>query len=210
MAMLNRLRTLGRDEEGVTIVEFAMVAPALILILLAGFDFGHRAYVTSVLQGALTDAARQASVENPNVSGSGTTLEERVENAIIAQVGQIATPGYTLDVTQSNFYEFSGIGNPEKIVRDNDSDGVYDEDDGDCFSDLNENGQYDTDTGRQGRGGANDVVFYEATLQMDAIVPLANFIGGSAQHTILVDTAIRNQPWGTQATPPTICGTVAP
>ena len=207
--MTTTFARLRDDDSGATIVEFAMVAPVLILILLAGFDFGHRAYVTSVLQGALTDAARQASVENPNISGTGDTLEERVEDAIRSQVGSIATSGFVLDVTQSNFYDFTGIGNPERILRDNDSDGTYDADDGDCFADLNQNGEYDTDTGRDGIGGANDVVFYEATLEMDAIVPLANLIGGTSRHTILVETAVRNQPWGTQATPPTICGEVA-
>lgn len=200
---------IWHNQKGATIVEFAMVAPALILILLAGFDFGHRSYATSVLQGALADSARAASVQSPVVSGSGTTLEERVENAMKRQINPVATPGYTLEVEQSNFYDFSGIGNPEKIVQDNDGDGNYDEDEGDCFSDLNENGEYDLDTGRDGRGGSNDVVFYEATLTMDALVPLANFLGGGSTYTLRAETAIRNQPWGSQSTPPVVCGVAA-
>ena len=201
---LDRLR---RDEDGAAIVEFAFIALPLIMILLAGVDFGHRTYVSSVMQGSLTDAARRASVEDPTFSSEGDTLEERVANAVEAQVGNIVTSGYSLEVTQSNFYDFTGIGNPEKIVRDNDGDGQYDEEDGDCFSDLNENGEFDTDTGREGRGGANDVVFYEATLEMDALVPLANLLGGDSRYTMVAETAVRNQPWGTQSTPPTICGT---
>lgn len=208
MAWLRSPKTVWSDQSGATIVEFAMVAPALVLILLAGFDFGHRSYATSVLQGALADSARAASVQNPVISGSGTTLEERVENAMTSQISPVATPGYTLEVTQSNFYDFSGIGNPEKIVLDNDSDGMYDEEEGDCFSDLNENGEFDLDTGRDGRGGSNDVVFYEATLTMDALVPLANLLGGESTYTLRAETAIRNQPWGAQSTPPVICGVV--
>lgn len=208
-SIASRIR-LARDDEGATIIEFALIAPVLILILLAGIDFGHRTYVSSVMQGALTDAARRASVEDPTFSASGDTLEERVANAVEAQVQSVVTPGYSLTIEQSNFYDFTGIGNPEKIMRDNDGDGVYDADDGDCFSDLNENGQFDTDTGRTGRGGANDVVFYEATLEMDPLVPIYNFLGGSTRYTMLADTAIRNQPWGSQATPPTVCGTAVP
>lgn len=208
MAWLRSPGALGRDDKGATIVEFAMVAPALILILIAGFDFGHRSYVTAVLQGALTDSARAASVQSPVISGNGDTLEERVEDAIIRQVSPIATPGFTLNVTQSNFFDFSGIGNPERIVQDQDGDGTFDEEDGDCYSDLNENGEFDLDTGREGRGGSNDVVFYEATLTMDAIVPLANFLGGDSSYVMVAETAIRNQPWGTQATPPVVCGVV--
>lgn len=209
MAIKRSITRIARDEGGAAIVEFGFIALPLILILLSGLDFGHRMYVTSVMQGALTDSARRASVEDPTLNYGGDTLEERVASAVEAQVGNIATPGYTLTVTQSNFYDFTGIGNPEKILRDNDGDGVYDEDDGDCFADLNENGEFDTDTGRSGRGGANDVVFYEATLQMDALVPLANFLGGESRYTILAETAIRNQPWGTQSTPPTVCGSAS-
>lgn len=209
MSIRQRLpHALWSDQKGATIVEFAMVAPALVLILLAGFDFSHRAYATSVLQGALADSARVVSVENPIIAGSGVSLEERVKDSMERQISPVATPGYTLTVEQSNFYDFSGIGNPEKIVLDNGNDGAYDEDEGDCFSDLNENGSFDTDTGREGRGGANDVVFYEATLTMDALVPLANFLGGESTYTLRAETAIRNQPWGSQATPPVVCGVV--
>ena len=188
-----------------TIVEFAFVAPPLILILVGGLDFAHRSYVHSVMQGALNDAARRASVEDPSVGGTGT-IEERVAAMITEQVDTIA-PSAILKVEQSNYFDFSGIGNPEKIVKDVDKDGTFDEDDGDCFSDLNENGEFDLDTGREGRGGANDVVFYEATLTMNAILPLKAFIGGDSTYTLKADTAIRNQPWETQATPPTVCGT---
>ena len=202
------LRALARDERGVTLVEFALVSIPLLIILFAGFGVAHRLYVDSVLQGALTDAARRATVEDPTLTGTaGLTIEERVAEMVTDQVSPIA-PGATITVTQENFYEFSGIGNPEKIVTDNDGDGVYDDTDGDCFEDLNENGSYDTDTGRTGRGGANDVAFYQATLTMDELFPTSLFIGGSDQLTITADVAIRNQPWGVQATPPVICGVV--
>ncbi len=210
MPGLRSPKTVWSDQQGATIVEFAMVAPALVLILLAGIDFGHRSYATSVLQGALADSARAASVESPVISGSGTTLEDRVEDAMRSQISPVAPSGYTLEVTQSNFFDFSGIGNPERILVDNDGDGTYDEDEGDCFSDLNENGEFDLDTGREGRGGSNDVVFYEATLTMDALVPLANWLGGGSTYVLRAETAIRNQPWGSQATPPVVCGAVVP
>lgn len=201
------IRNLAADDSGATLVEFGFIVGPMVLIMIAGFDFGHRIYVTSVMQGALTDAARRASVENPVFANAdGDTLEQRVENTIDGQIATLVPPGYELTVSQSNFFDFTGIGNPEKILHDDDGDGVYDEEDGDCFADLNENGEYDTDTGREGIGGANDVVFYEATLEMDALVPLANFLGGESRYTLVAETAIRNQPYDVQATPPTICG----
>lgn len=200
-------RALWRDERGVTIVEFALVSIPLLLIIFAGFDFGHRSYVDSVLQGALDDAARQAAVENPGISGTGPTVEARVAELILKQVQPIA-PQATVNVTQTNYFDFAGIGNPEKLVRDNDSDGVYDDADGDCFEDLNENGLYDVNAARTGRGGANDVVMYKAVLTMDEIIPLQGFIDGSSVVTVTAETAIRNQPWDDQAAPPVVCGVV--
>ena len=205
MSLPTFLKRFAGDESGVTIVEFAFVAPPLVLMLVGGLDFAHRSYVHSVMQGALNDAARRASVENPSVGGTGT-IEERVAALVTAQTEPVA-PSATLVVTQSNYFDFSGIGNPEKIVKDIDEDGTYDEDDGDCFSDLNDNGDFDLDTGREGRGGANDVVFYEATMTMDALLPLYAMLGGSNVYTLKAETAIRNQPWEPQATPPVVCGT---
>ena len=109
-------------------------------------------------------------------------------------------------IAQSNFYDFSGIGNPEKLMTDVNENGQYDESDGDCFADLDEDGEYDTDTGRDGIGGANDVVFYEATLTMPRLVPLHGFLGVSPEYNLRADTAIRNQPYEAQRTPPVVCG----
>jgi hypothetical protein len=158
-----------------------------------------------VLQGALNDAARRAAVEDPAFVAAGDTLEERVANLIIGQVEPL-TPDAEIQIDQSNFFDFTGIGNPEKLMTDVNSNGQYDEADGDCFADLDEDGEYDTDTGREGIGGANDVVFYEATLTMPRLVPLHGFLGIAPNYNLRAETAIRNQPYETQRTPPVVCG----
>jgi len=201
----NLIRSMSADERGVTIIEFAIVAPVLIVMLLGGFDLVHQSYVRSVLQGALNDAARRAAVEDPEFVAAGDTLEERVANLIIGQVDPIA-PNAEIEIEQSNFYDFSGIGNPEKLMTDVNENGQYDESDGDCFADLDEDGEYDTDTGREGIGGANDVVFYEATLTMPRLVPLHGFLGVAPEYNLRAETAIRNQPYEAQRTPPVVCG----
>ena len=206
--LLAAWRRLAADRRGVTVIEFAIVAPVLILILLGGFDLAHQSYVRAVMQGAHNDAARRAAVENPELDADGDTLEERVAALVVDQLGSLA-PDATINVTQSNFFDFSGIGNPEKLMSDENGNGQYDEEDGDCFADLDEDGEYDTDTGRSGIGGANDVVFYEATLTMPRLVPLHSLIGGSPNYSLRADTAIRNQPYAAQRTPPVVCGEAA-
>ena len=202
------LQALRSDRAGATIVEFALVAPALLIVLLGGLDFSYRAYVHSLLQGSLNDAARRASVESPDMGGDKSVkIEDRVKEIVKGSTDRVAPSG-TLVVTQKNYFDFSGIGNPEKIVKDVGGDGSYDEDDGDCFEDLNDNGTFDIDAGRTGRGAANDVVFYNATLTMDALLPIRSFIGGEDKYVLRATTAVRNQPWQEQAKPPVICGGV--
>ena len=51
-ALRGFLAGLGGDRRGVTAVEFALIAPALMLILLGVFDAGYNLYAASVLNGA--------------------------------------------------------------------------------------------------------------------------------------------------------------
>jgi Flp pilus assembly protein TadG len=199
------IRRLRADRRGVTVVEFGILAMPLSMLLMGGIDLGHQAYIRAVMQGALTDAARRASVQNPDMAASGATTEEQVTNSIKDQLAAI-TPGATITVTESNFFDFSGIGNPEKLMTDVNGNGEYDAADDDCFSDLNENGKYDSDTGRNGVGGANDVAFYQANIDMPRLLPVAKLLGFPANYQMSVATAIRNQPYGTQKTPPVVCG----
>lgn len=201
----NLFSALARDARGVTIIEFAIVAPVLILMLIGGFDLAHQSYIRAVMQGALNDAARRAAVEDPQFAAQGATLEERVEAVVKRQLEPIA-PEAEIAVAQRNFFEFTDIGNPEKLMTDVNGNGQYDETDGDCFADLDEDGEYDTDTGRDGIGGANDVVFYEATLTMPRLVPLDGFLAIAPNYSLQAETAIRNQPYATQSTPPVVCG----
>ena len=55
-------RRFGRDTRGATIVEFALISPVMCLLLLGLIDLGYRTYVTSVVQGAIQEAARTATV----------------------------------------------------------------------------------------------------------------------------------------------------
>ncbi|MEC7161862.1 MAG: TadE/TadG family type IV pilus assembly protein, partial [Pseudomonadota bacterium] len=76
------IRRLGRDQRGATIVEFAVIAMPMCVLLMGGLELGYNSYVRSTLQGALHDAARVAAVENPILASEGDTVEEQVANMI--------------------------------------------------------------------------------------------------------------------------------
>lgn len=205
MKRLEHFFTRLRDDEGgATIVEFALVAGPMILLLIGGLDLGYQSYVRSVMQGALNDAARKAAVQEPEFGSEGTTIEEQVENNIRDMVGTVALNS-TITVTQRSFFEFSEIGNPEKLMTDVNGNGQFDEDDGDCWEDANGNEEYDTDGGREGRGGSNEVVFYTANVSMPRLLPLEVFINVSPNVNMTIEAAVRTQPYGNTPTPAVIC-----
>src|SRR5207237_10721122 len=108
-----RVRPFGRrlrsDDRAVTILEFAMVAPVMLLLLLGLFDLGYRSYASSVLQGALHDAARMATVGGFSMADIDSRVKTRLSN--------FATRS-TVTTAAASYYEFSGVSQPAKSVGD--------------------------------------------------------------------------------------------
>ena len=201
------IRRLGCDQRGATIVEFAVIAMPMCVLLMGGLELGYNSYVRSTLQGALHDAARVAAVENPILATDGDTVEEQVANMIKETVAHVA-PNAVVDVDQKSYFEFSSIGEPEKLMTDNNGNGKYDASDEDCFEDANGNGTFDPDSGKSGtNGGADDVVLYTAKVSAPRILPLDRLVPGVSEKVeYTLRAAVRNQPYGQQPTAPVICG----
>lgn len=178
------LRRLRRDNKAVTIVEFAMVAPVMLLLLLGLFDLGYRAYASSVLQGSLHDAARMATVGGFSMTQIDTRVKTRLSN--------FATRS-TVTTAAASYYEFSGVSKPETIVGDTVPLNSYNP--GDCFEDVNGNNAYDTDRGRGGTGNADDIVRYRVTINFPRIFPLGYILGWPSTQTLTQETVLRNQPF---------------
>jgi Flp pilus assembly protein TadG len=180
-ALLCRLR---REDSGVTILEFAMVAPVMLLLLLGFFDLGYRSYASSVLQGALHDAARMATVGGYSMDQIDTRVKTRLSN--------FATRSVTTTEAAS-YYQFSGVSQPELIVGDTIPLNAYNA--GDCFEDANGNNSYDTDRGRSGTGNSDDIVRYRVTITFPRVFPLGILMGWSNTQTLTSETVLRNQPY---------------
>lgn len=196
------LRALRINERGAVLTEFGLLVIPLCVLLLGLLDLGYMMYARSTLQGVLNDVARQAAVEAPGFTGEGT-LEERIEATVKSRMGAIAADDAT-SVEATNYYQFSGVGKPEKLITDADGDGRYDAGD-DCWQDLNENGTYDLDTSRSGVGGADDIAVYQADMVRPRLFPMAGLLGFSPNYEISVRTVVRNQPYANQDVPPVEC-----
>ena len=179
-----RTARLRRDARGATIVEFAIVLPVLCLLLLGVLDLGYRSYATSVVQGALHDASRMATVGNFTLAQIDARVKQRLAN--FANHATVTT-------STTSYYDFSGVSQPEKVVGDTAPTGSYNS--GDCFEDANGNNAYNTDRGRATTGGADDIVRYQISITYPRIVPMGSVMGWSNTQTITQNTVLRNQPF---------------
>jgi len=182
-----RAMCLARDARGVTAVEFALVAPVMLMTIMGLFDMGHAQYTRALLEGAIDKASRAATVE-----GSSTTS---IDARVTTVVKQIA-PSATLTFNRTTYSDFSDVGMPEDF-DDVDKDGTCDN--GEPFEDANGNGTYDLDRGKTGNGGARDAVLYTVSVSYKRILPIGRLIGQSDTMKLSVTSVLRNQPYGIQA-----------
>ena len=191
--IFSKMRNLPRDSRGVSAVEFALLAPVFLGILLVVFEFGFAFYARAVLQGAVDEAARTATLENTQWTRISQRVSDQVKRVIPASDAETDI-SFELDpVYYANYVE---INLPEDF-EDNNNNNEWDSDE--CFVDRNNNASYDIDVGVAGRGSAQDVVMIQATLTYVRPFPLWKMFRLDPTQTIQVSTFLRNQPFSAQA-----------
>jgi Flp pilus assembly protein TadG len=185
----SHLSRLPADNAGVSAVEFALIAPVLLMMVMGIFDLGHNMYTTSMLQGAIQQSARNSTIE-------GAASDPDALDAIVATAVHAISPNSTLQFSRSAYTNFSDVGQAEDFT-DSDNDDICNN--GEPFEDANGNGQWDTDQGIAGQGGARDAVLYTVIVSYPRMFPIARLIPGQTDtFTMQSQTVLRNQPWGLQ------------
>jgi Flp pilus assembly protein TadG len=195
--MFTRLRD---DSRGVTVIEFAIVAPVMLVLMMGLGDLIYQQYAQSILSGALQKAARDSGIEGG--AASTTTIDGKV----IAMVSQImktptnncaaSAPAGTWCATRKSYDNFSEVA-PEPFT-DTNKNGKRDA--GECFTDENGNGTWDADPGSDGQGGASAVTLYTMSITYPRLFPVAGLLGWANSQTISSTTLLKNQPYATQTT----------
>lgn len=180
------LHPLDQDERGVAATEFALAAPVFLLMLIGIYDLGHMVYLKSVLQGAVSRAARDAALETADIEASNDAVE-----AIVHTVAPQAK--VTLD--RVSYYDFADIKRPE-AWNDKNSNGLCDG--GETYTDENRNNRWDADVGVSGNGGANDVVLYTVTVDYDPVFKNPFIPGMNKVRTLQATAVKKNQPFSLQ------------
>jgi Flp pilus assembly pilin Flp len=194
---MRRLLRLSRDRRGVAAVEFAIVAPVLLLLIMGGMEVGHTMYVNSVMLGMIQKAGRDMSLEN------GGTNQQAIEDKVTAALNNIVAMPTPPTYKILSYHDYKNAANPAEEFGDADHDGVCDH--GETYVDSNGNGHWDADGSVAGRGGSKDVVL----LQVDVRYPrlaLGRMFSADPNVHMTASTLLRNQPSTTQSQPATgIC-----
>lgn len=186
--MTGLLGQLRQSREGATVVEFALISPALVLVLMGLFDMGFTLYANVMLQGALQEAARSSTVE-----GAGNSLAA-IDDEVATQVGRVV-PGAQFVFSRKAYSNFSDVGTAEDYT-DSNANGACDA--GEPFEDANGNGSWDRDRGLNGLGGARDAVLYKVSMTYERPLPMASLLGFSDTVSSAATTVLRNQPYDLQ------------
>lgn len=183
-----RLR-FGADRRGSAIVDFALLAPALVLLLVGIFEAALLLLTQSLLQTAVGDAARSGIVG----SELGASSREAAVRAAAERVGGSLLKPERLELETLVYPSFDDIGRPEPFVDVN-GNGAHDP--GEPFTDVNRNGHWDADMGRPGLGGPNDVVLYRVRYDWQPMTPLLRGLLPDGGHLELrAAYAVRNEPY---------------
>jgi hypothetical protein len=189
------LPALARQQQGTAVMEFGLIAPVFMMLLIGMYDITHLVYARSVFNGAVERAAREASLE------TGDTNEA---DQIVADIIRPVIPDVVIETERMSYFDFADIERPEQFTDANDND-ICDE--GEAYVDENSSGQWEEDIGVAGNGGAGDVVMYTAKATFTPLFKIP-FMPESWSSRTMTATAIKkNQPFGDQAELATTAGT---
>lgn len=190
---LRRLSSrLRRDTRGATIVEFAMVAPVMCLILLAGFDIAHSLYARAVLQGIVQKAGRDSALE----TGAADMTQAAIDERVMGQAKALQNNATVL-ITRRYYRTFTEV-SAQRAEDWTDTNGNGRCDAGEPYEDANQNATWDSDGGNAGQGGAKDATLYTVTMTYPRMFPAYRYLGGSSNAVIRAVTVLRNQPYDAQ------------
>lgn len=181
-------RGVVSDRSGAAVVEFALIAPVFLVVLMGLFDVGYNMWATTMLQGALQQAARASTIEGAD--GRITAIDSIISSAVHRVV-----PEATVTFVRKSYTNFSDVGTPEDYTDSNTNNTC---DNNEPFEDANSNGTWDVDRGKTGNGGARDAVLYTVTMSYPRAFPMTQLIGLPAQVSTAASTVLRNQPFKKQ------------
>lgn len=100
-------RSVRPDRRGATVVEFAVVAPLLFLLIFAALEFGRVVMVQQIITNAAREGARRGILEQTTVS--------EVKTTVIDYLADCSITGATVSVSPDDLGK-AGFGDPVTVT----------------------------------------------------------------------------------------------
>ena len=144
---------LARDCRASVAVEFAMVLPLLVLLVVGSMELGVALMADASLEMGIRAASRFGITVNP----TGVTRKDAIRATVLKYVHPWLRQDSDLVVTEKVYASYAKVGQDEPYT-DTNGNGQWDQ--GEPFQDLNNNGHWDG--GASSDGGSGAIVVYEA------------------------------------------------
>ena len=182
-----RPKALWQCQAGSSAIEFALIAPVFLMMMMQIFNLGQMVYGKVLLAGATEAAARTSALE---------TAETAAADAMVSGIVRKVLAGATITSTRKSYNDLDDLGRAERW-NDSNANGTCDA--GESYVDENRSDTWDSDVGASGNGGAGDVVLYRVTVAYNPLFTVP-FAPGSWRRTTMSAVAVRkNQPFANQA-----------
>lgn len=183
------LRRFWRAREGVSAIEFAIIAPVLMLLIFGIVEFAIIMLVANMMENATSISSRLGKT---GYAASGKSRADTIRDSVIARAGNLIDPA-RLAITSKYYEQFDQIGDAEPW-NDANHNGIAETGE---YSDINGNGQYDADMGLAGYGNAEDIVVYTIRYPWPIMTPIMREIIGDAQgeFPVTAHAVVKNEPY---------------
>ncbi len=192
--MTNFFAKLRDNDQGVSVIEFGLIAPVTMLMMLGTIDLGHSFFVKATLDGAIQNVARLSSMEDAVTPEAQELVDRRLKDAV-------RTLAPTAEVTSTRrFYKTFSAAESATAETVIESPGQANQrcDPGEIFWDSNRNGVWDADGGSHGQGGTKDIVLLTFKVSYPRLFPMANMMGWPKNIELESSSILANQPYGEQ------------
>ena len=185
MANLKRFIT---DRKGTSLVEFALVGPVFIFLLLAIFESATVFLASTLLEGGVREASRFGITGRTDLGSRTDVIRTVIEEHSVGLLD-----GEEIEVNAAVYPSFDSIGVPEDFDDEN-GNGRWDV--GESYTDGNGNGRYDDGNGVPGVGGPEEIVLYRVNYDWELMVPfLRPLLPPDGTIALQAQIAVRNEPW---------------
>lgn len=178
---------LLKRRDGITTIEFALVAPVLMMLILGIIEFSLIMFTMASMESATANTSRLGKT---GYTPPGVSRQDTIINNIRARTAGLLNPNL-IQITTTIYPNFNNVGDEEPYT-DSDHNNQYTL--GEPYTDINGNGHWDADMGRAGLGEPGDIVVYNVLYPWPVFTPPLRPILGNT-YNITVRSVVKNEPF---------------